>query len=269
MARRPRRGSSRSENTDLSKVEGRRPVAKEGDHLMKVAETSLEKGDAGRYISWKFEIVDGPSEGGVVYHNTSLAPQALFNLRGVLEALGIEITEGLMSDDVADDAEKGEYDDMEMMGTIEHEVWEGRKRARLVDFFPAEEDEPEPETRSSRRKDKKKEEEEPEPRARSRRSGGKKKSKEIVLSQEEINDMTQDELEGVIEDADLDCDLSEYRTLGKMKAAVIDAAEKAGILEDGEEPEGEEAEEPAPRSSRRSSRNKDKDTSARSSRRRR
>lgn len=261
------RGRGKDTVVDLSKVEGRRPTPKEGDYILAVAETTMEKGDAGPYVSWKFEIADGPFEGSQVYHNTSLATQALFNLRGVLEALGVEIPEEAF--DVAEPVEAGEYIDMEMMGTIETEVYDGRKRARLVDFWPldGEEAELEKETRSKRGKKEDKEEEKP---TRSSRRSAKKEKEAITISQDEINDMSQDELEALIEDAELECDLADYRTLGKMRAAVIDAAEKAEILDDdGGEPEEPEKEgRGGARSSRRSSKAEAEKPARRSSRRR-
>lgn len=263
------RGRGKDTVVDLSKVEGRRPVPKEGDYILAVAETTMEKGDAGPYVSWKFEVADGPFEGSIVYHNTSLATQALFNLRGVLEALGVEIPEEAF--DVAEPVEAGEYIDMEMMGTIENEVYDGRKRARLVDFWPldGEEGEAEPEKETRSRRGKKEEPEKEERGSRSSRRSAKKEAEPILISQDEINDMSQDELEALIDDAELECDLKDYRTLGKMRAAVIDAAEKAEILDDnGGDPEPEKEARGSARSSRRSSKQEAEKPARRSSRKR-
>jgi phage portal protein BeeE len=42
--------------------------------------------------------------------------------------------------------------------------------------------------------------------------------------------MNQDELEELIEEHELEVDLDEHKTLRKKRAAVVDAAEEAGIL---------------------------------------
>lgn len=47
-----------------------------------------------------------------------------------------------------------------------------------------------------------------------------------------INEMSQDELEALIEEHELEVDLDEHKTLRKKRSAVIDAAEEAGILSD-------------------------------------
>jgi len=47
-----------------------------------------------------------------------------------------------------------------------------------------------------------------------------------------INEMSQDELEALIEEHDLEVDLDEHKTLRKKRSAVVDAAEEAGILSD-------------------------------------
>jgi Uncharacterized conserved protein len=47
-----------------------------------------------------------------------------------------------------------------------------------------------------------------------------------------INEMSQDELEALVEEHELEVDLDEHKTLRKKRSAVIDAAEEAGILSD-------------------------------------
>ena len=50
------------------------------------------------------------------------------------------------------------------------------------------------------------------------------------VTAEAINEMSQDELEALIEEHDLEVDLDEHKTLRKKRSAVVDAAEEAGIL---------------------------------------
>lgn len=239
-----RGGRSSAEMVDLSKVEGRRPLPQEGDYLLAVFETTMEKGDAGPYISWIFEIKEDKDYGGAkIYYNTSLAENSLWNLRSILEALSVEIPEEAF--DVKAAVEAGEYNDLEMEGTIEHETWEGRKRPRLVDFWPVED----AGASSKKEADTK----------RSDKSSGKgkaaSKEPEVEVTEDEINDMSQDELESLNDEADLRLNFKEYRTLSKMKAAVLDAARDAGILEEG-------------KAAGKDTKEKDEGTSRRSSRRR-
>lgn len=48
-----------------------------------------------QYINWEFTIQDGEFTGRKVWANTSLQPQALFVLKGLLEALGQDATQAL------------------------------------------------------------------------------------------------------------------------------------------------------------------------------
>jgi hypothetical protein len=59
----------------------------EGDYLAKVVEAEIRDSAAGsRYFRWKMTVVAGPSKGKSVYMNTSLKPDALWNLRNLIHA---------------------------------------------------------------------------------------------------------------------------------------------------------------------------------------
>lgn len=241
MARRSTRKSS-GLSIDLSKVEGRALVP-EGEHLAEVVEVTVEEGDKGQYLAWKFSTEDG-----TLHYNTSLVPKALWNLKSLLEALGAEIP------DEAFDLNPADYVGMTCMVSVEFDTYNGKRQSKIVDFWEAEEetpkkgkgkkeDEDEKSARGRRSSKKDEEEEEEEKPARGRRraakdeeeekpSRGRSKSKKSGISREDLDDMDEDGLEEVINEHDLDVDLSKYRTLRKMKVAVIDAAEEAGILED-------------------------------------
>jgi hypothetical protein len=62
--------------------------------------------------------------------------------------------------------------------------------------------------------------------------GGSEDGKDGTVTADEINEMSQDELEAFIEEHELDVDLGDFKTLRKMRAAVVDAAEEAEILTD-------------------------------------
>lgn len=230
MARSTRRKSS-SLRVNLSNVEERVKVP-EGEHPMKVLEVSSEEGQNGTYLKWKFQITDGEAEGGIVYYNTSLLPQALWNLKGLLKALQYDIPDDEF------DLPLDEFVDLECVGLIEHELYDGKKQSRLSDFWPLEKtkknnksssakDEEEKPAKGKGRKAKEEDEEDEKP---SRSKRGSKKSK--TVSSDEIEDMDEDELADFIEEHELEVDLDDYKTLRKKRAAVIDAGQEAGIIED-------------------------------------
>lgn len=102
-----------------------------------------------------------------------------------------------------------------------------RSKAKPVDD-DEEEDEPAPKSRKSRKapvEDDDEEEEQPKSKAK-----GKAKKKAGV-SEDELNEMNEDELEDLIEQHDLDVDLADHKTLRKKRNAVLDALEEAGLLD--------------------------------------
>lgn len=112
---------------DFTGVEASGNLA-EGRYLFTVdgiPEIKTSESSGNDYINWRFKAASGS-----VWHITSLAPQALFNLRNTLEALGVEVEETAMELDLT------EYEGLTCGGEVEHEVYGGKKRARLIDIFP-------------------------------------------------------------------------------------------------------------------------------------
>ena len=119
---------------DFSETESQASLP-EGDFLFEVedVEQKTSESSGNDYLSLTFKVAEGEFKGKKVWHNCSLQPQALFNLRGVLEALGFEVPRGVMELDPADMI--GET----CGGTVQLEVYEGKKRPRIVEFFSADE----------------------------------------------------------------------------------------------------------------------------------
>lgn len=150
MARSTSRSKAKSTSVkvDFTDVESGGRVA-EGRHRLEVSEVPEVKtsdNSGNDYLQWKFKT----PEGGLLYHITSLAPQALFNLRNTLEALGVEVEQSTMN------LELTEYVGLTCGGEVEHEVYQGKKKARLVDIFPEseleEEESGEPASKGSSKK---------------------------------------------------------------------------------------------------------------------
>lgn len=222
-------------------------------YLATVEEVTQEEGPKANYFKWKFRVIEGQDTGdefkdAALYTNTSLSENALFNLKGLLEALGEEVPD----DDMELDLES--FADKELGLVVENETFEGRRRAVVVDFFVADEFESSSSKKSNKKKDEKEDDDEKDDKKDRRRSrdkdddkddkrDGKKggKGKEPAkLERKEVEESTQDELETIIEDNELKVDLSDFRTLRKMVAAVIDALEKEDLLEDDEDSEDED-----------------------------
>lgn len=141
MARRPKKSSSKV-TVNMSGIEARVTVP-EGDYRVAVDQVTREEGKNDDYLKWKLKIVGGKMDGKSLYNNTSLAPQALWNLANFLTALGEEIPDGELELDFE------ELQGKECMVVVQHEEYDSKPQAKVVDYYPvdgdAEEDEDEDE----------------------------------------------------------------------------------------------------------------------------
>lgn len=119
---------SRIIEIDMTGVEVGGRLCPEGIHRVRVEEVTPETStSSGKpYLAWRFRTVNGSHR---LYHNTSLQPQALFNLKQVLIALGVEVPQSVMKLNL--DKLVGR----ECYVEVEHELYEGRKKARIIDFL--------------------------------------------------------------------------------------------------------------------------------------
>jgi len=63
----------------------------DGKYLVKIQETSkVGKSANGAYIMWIAKVLEGEFEGKLIGWNTSLLPQALWNLKNMLEAISMK-----------------------------------------------------------------------------------------------------------------------------------------------------------------------------------
>lgn len=106
----------------------------EGDYPVVVKEITVEESQSGNpYLKWVFSVADGRHKGKQLYHNTSLQPQALFNLRNTLEALGMEVPQKAIQLDLDN------LIGLKAAVAVEVEQYQGKERSRVVEVFPLEE----------------------------------------------------------------------------------------------------------------------------------
>lgn len=106
-------------------------VIPEGEYIVTVDEVSVEESQQGnQYLKWVFKVIDGPQKNSKIYHNTSLLPQSLFNLKNLLIALGVPVP------DKAFQLNLDECEGCNCGVTVTHETYDGKKRSRVTDVFP-------------------------------------------------------------------------------------------------------------------------------------
>jgi len=126
MARRRRgsKGNNVSVNLDETEVRSFKPLA-EGVHEVEVVKVETKQGPAADYLKVEFET----SKGKKLWHNLSLAPNALFSLKAFLLAIGFEIPEGKFDFDPQD------FVGEELEVEVAHELYEGEKKAKIIEFI--------------------------------------------------------------------------------------------------------------------------------------
>jgi len=227
----------------MAGVEGRTLLA-EGEYEVSVEEVTMEEGSQAPYLKWKFK-----TDGGTLYYNTSLAPQALWNLKGLLEALGADIPD----DDTDMDPE--DFVDMSCMVNVEHDTYDGKKQAKIVDFWPVEVSKAKAAVDKANKKSASKDDEDEKPKGKklaheskaddgdedekpardrnARRRDRRAAKKEVEkVQQDDIADMSEDDLLDLAEKHELEIDFDDMPSLRKKRNAVVDALEEKGLLAD-------------------------------------
>ena len=117
---------------DFSGVESGGKAVPDGTYRVEVVEITEEESSEGHaYLKWKFRVVEGDSKGAILYENTSLQPQALWKLKGLLEVLGEEVPDSVMKLDLAD------YVDGQLTVEVVNETYEGKDRPRVGQYGAA------------------------------------------------------------------------------------------------------------------------------------
>lgn len=211
MATKSRKGrSSSSVNVDLSGVEASRKAIPEGTYEVVVNEaTQKDSRDGNPMIAFEFEVAEGAHKGAKLYENCSLQPQALFKLKSVLLALGMDIP------NKAFDLNLRDLVGLTCEVEVGHEVYEGKKRARILQYNDPEETQDEEDV-----------------------------DEEEESVEDKLSELDFDELKDLAKD--LDISASDIKKAKKAKALIdliMDSADEDDILEAlGEDSEEEEEE---------------------------
>lgn len=248
----------------------------EMDFLTEVQSITQEEGSEHDYLQWNLSVVlPTKFKGSLLSYNTSLAPQALWNLRNVLEALGVEVPDDEM------ELELDDYIGMKLGVTNEHRVYEQKKRNDIVDIFSEEnygktedseedeEDEEEKPSKKNKKKSKVVEEDDEEEKSSKKNKKNKKPKPEEDEDEEDESEAEEDdgeegeggddeedekqkyarsdvlakdsdELDEVIEEAQLDEDLKDISKIKKKRKAVLAALEEEDLLEEEDDEEDDD-----------------------------
>lgn len=222
MARSKKSDKRRSKKTkvkvNFTGVETRKTLP-EDDYKLKVEEVTKEKSDSPEgYLKWKFRTVSKNKklDNAPLYLNTSLQPQALWNLRNLLEALGVETPDDEMDLDLT------EMVDLTMIASTAHDDYEGKRRSIIVDFYnedgddTAEVDDDDDEDGDDG---------------------------STSYTADEVNEMDADELQELVDKHDLEINLKKHRSIKKKRAAVIEVLEEEELLGEEDDDDGDSDEE--------------------------
>src|ERR1700761_8625136 len=129
-----KKSTKRTVTVDFEGVEsGGRSLA-DGTYLAEITEAvqkeSKSSGEPMIVLKWK--VVSGKGKGVVLYDNCSLQPQALWKLKGLLEALGEDVPDSTLDLDLDDLVER------QATVVVTNEKYEGKDRPRITEYASAE-----------------------------------------------------------------------------------------------------------------------------------
>ena len=238
------RGKSkkRTVSVDFEGVESRVTLP-EDDYHLKVEEVTQEEGNEYDYLKWKFKTVHSQTNlnNKPVYNNTSLAPQALWNLRNLLEAIGIE------TPDSAYDIDLDGVEGMEFVGSIEHEEYEdndgnSKTRMSLVDYMPLsdsfseggvveDEDESDEDADESDEDESDEDEDESEEDESDEDESDDGEEEDDAITEADVMDMNAEDLAEVVEAYELEVEFKGMRSLRKKQNAIVEALKEAEYID--------------------------------------
>lgn len=198
-----RKGSSRKVSTkfsaDFSGVDIRLTLPV-GKYAVSVTEAKpVKKTGKDMYVAVKFKVESGDKEtkGQPAYLNLSTAPQAIWKMAKFLEAIGFEVPRSDL------DLDSAEWVGENLIISVGHREHGGNTVADVIGFESVEDGKADPTVEGE--------------------GGG-----DDPLTADDLAEMDADELQEVIDDNDLEVDLSKFKTTKKKRAAVLEAIESAG-----------------------------------------
>lgn len=114
---------------DFTGVETGGRSVPDGQYLLEVVSVEeKESSEGSAYLAWKWKVAEGSLKGATVYDNTSLKPNALWRLKGLLECLGYEV-DGKFALNFR------EYVGKQAVANIVNETYQGKQKPRIGDFL--------------------------------------------------------------------------------------------------------------------------------------
>lgn len=242
MARRPSKKAAAKKTSVSVNFKGvqSRQLLPEDDYRLKLVEAESGESQSGNdQITWVFQVNDGGKfDGQKLWFHTPLTENSLWKLHALLTALGIEVPD----DELDLDLEQMVEDELELMGVVQHETYDGTKRSKMMDFYALDED----------AKD------EAPAKGKAGAKGGKKAK--AGLTKEAVEAMDRDELEELITEHDLDVDADDkaFKKDAKLLAAVLEALEEGDLLVEDDAGSGDDDEEEMTPAQKRAARRKAK-----------
>jgi len=209
MARKPK--TTNKINVDFTGVDmsgGTGFHIPEGNYRIKVKsiEQTVSKNDNDQ-LKWVFTGLDGKSKNKSFFYYTPLTEESLWKLGLTLKALGQEVPDSTM------DIDLDELIDLECMGNVIDDEYDGKTRSKLQSVDPIDEDEPAAA-----------------PAKASGKPANGKAAKVVKLEEAEVKDMSEDELEELNDKHELGIDFADHKTLRRKAAAVVAALEENDLL---------------------------------------
>lgn len=203
-------------------------VLSKGWHKARITAVETGEGDKAAYFKWTFEVIAGKSKGKQPKpFFTSLADNALFNLKGLLEAVGFKIPKKGFNLDP--ETLVGE----ELFIHIDHELYEGRTQnivTMVSDEEPEDDDDDEDEDEDADEDDDEDEDGEDGDEDEDEDGEEEEDEDEVELTADEIKQMTTEELKDLCEEHELDINFKKVKTLKAQRTAVAKAAKAEGLI---------------------------------------
>lgn len=239
----------------------------EGDYRMKVVAVNEDVSESDNdMLVWDFVGLEGRAKKKKFRAYTTMTPESLWKLYGLLKSLGVDPPKSAMDIDLE------EMVGLELMGVVQDDEYRNKITSKIMDWYEVggskdddeDDDDDTPPPRGRKKKpvkaaDDEDEDDDDDPAAKRRarraarrkaqqeeengddddddkpapRKGSKaKKGRVVKVTSDEVKEMDEEELTTLVEKHSLDVELDDYRTLTKKRAAVIGDLEEKDLLDE-------------------------------------